>query len=94
MEEMTTRMMEVAEVVQIDDNNDDSASWFYKPFTYDGNWMLSVHNEGVEDEDEADLMPTDETDIGTPESRLSEDARFLCEDAALAQTTMSTFNEN
>ena len=56
--------------------------------------MLSVDDEGVEDEDEADLMSTDETDIGTPETRLSEDARFLCEDAALAQTTMSTFNEN
>ena len=64
-----------------DDNDDDNASWFYKPSKYAGNWMLSVDDEGVEDEDEADLMPTDETDIGTPETRLSEDARFLCEDA-------------
>ena len=32
----------------------------------------------------ADLMPTNKTDIGTPERRLSEDARFICEDPALA----------
>lgn len=56
--------------------------------------MPSVDDERVEDEDEAYLMLTDETDIGTPETRLSKDARFLCEDAALAQTSMSTFNEN
>ena len=56
--------------------------------------MLSVDDEGVKNEDEADLMPTDETDIGIPKTRLSEDARFLCEDPAVAQTTMSTFNEN
>ena len=69
-----------------DDNDGDSASWFYKPFKYAGNWMLSVDDEGVEDEDEADLMPTDETDIGTPETRLLA--------PGLAQTTMSAFNEN
>ena len=63
-----------------DDDDDDSAPWFYKPFKYAGNSMLSVDDEGVEDEDEADLMPTDKTDIGTPETRLSEDARLLCED--------------
>ena len=77
-----------------DDNDDDSASWFYKLFKYAGNWMLSVDDEGVQGEDETDLMPTDETDIGTPETRLSEDARSLCEDAAFTQTTMSTFNES
>ena len=76
------------------DNDNDSASWFYKKFKYAGNWMLSVDDEGLEDEDVADLVPTDETDIGIPETRLSEDARFICEDHALAQTTMSTFNEN
>lgn len=77
-----------------DNSDDDSASQFYKPFEYVGNWMPSVDDERVEDEDEAYLMLTDETDIGTPETRLSKDARFLCEDAALAQTSMSTFNEN
>ena len=74
-----------------DDNSDDSASWFYKPFKYAGNWML---NEGVEDEDEADPISTDETEIGTPEIRLSEDARLLCEDSAVGQTMRSTFTEN
>ena len=81
-------------LISADDNDDDSASWFYKPFKYAGNWMLSVDDDGVEDEDEAGLMPTDETDIRIPETRLSQDARFLCEDPDLAQTTMSTFNEN
>lgn len=74
-----------------DDNSNDSASWFYKPFKYAGNWML---NEGVEDEDEADPISTDETEIGTPEIRLSEDARLLCEDSAAQQTMMSTFTVN
>ena len=74
-----------------DDSSDDSASWFYKPFKYAGNWML---NEGAEDEDEADPIPTDETEIGNPEIRLSEDARLLCEDSAVGQTMMSTFTEN
>ena len=73
----------------VDDNGD---SWFYKPFKYAGNWMLSVDDEEVNGEDETNLIATDETDIGTPETRLSEDARLLCEDPALGQ--MSTFNEN
>ena len=34
--------------------------------------MLSVVDEGVEDEDEVDLMPTDETDIGIPDNKLSQ----------------------
>ena len=80
--------------ISADDKDDDSASWFYKPFKCAGNWMLSLDDDGVEDEDEADLMPTDETDIEIPETRLSEDARFLCEGPALVQTTMSTFNQN
>ena len=54
--------------------------------------MLSVDDEEVNGEDE--LITTDETDIGTPETRLSEDARLLCEDPALGQMTMSTFHEN
>ena len=73
----------------VDDNGD---SWFYKPFKYAGNWMLSVDDEEVNGEDE--LITTDETDIGTPETRLSEDARLLCEDPVLGQMTMSTFHEN
>ena len=73
----------------VDDNGD---SWFYKPFKYTGNWMLSVDEEEVNDEDE--LFTTDETDIDTPETRLSEDARLLCEDQALGQMTIPTFNEN
>lgn len=73
----------------VDDNGD---SWFYKPFKYTGNWMLSVDEEEVNDEDE--LFTTDETDIDTPETRLSEDARLLGEDQALGQMTIPTFNEN
>lgn len=54
--------------------------------------MLSVDEKEVNDEDE--LFTTDETDIDTPETRLSEDARLLCEDQALGQMTIPTFNEN
>ena len=42
-----------------DDNGDVSASWFYKPFKYVGNWMLSVDNEEVKDEDESEQISTD-----------------------------------
>lgn len=38
----------------VDDNGD---SWFYKPFKYTGNWMLSVDEDEVHDEDE--LFTTD-----------------------------------
>ena len=75
-----------------DSVDDNGGSWFYKPFKYAGNWMLSVDDEEVNGEDEMNLIATDETDIGTPETRLSEDAMLLCEDPALGQ--MSTFKEN
>ena len=54
----------------VDDNGD---YWFYKPFKYTGNWMLSVDEEEVNDDE---LFTPDETDIDTPETRLSEDARL------------------
>lgn len=67
----------------VDDNDDDSVFWFYKLFKYVGNWMFSVDDEGVEDEDEVDLMLIDEIDIGIFEIRFLEDVRFLCEDVVL-----------
>ena len=39
--------------------------------------MRSVDDEGVEYEDEADLIPTDETDIGTPKNKAFRKCKVL-----------------